>query len=159
MPWVDLLLWAHILGACVLFGTGLGIAFFMYAANRTGEPAVVAHVAETVVLADWLFTGTAVVVQPITGLALALLIGWPITAGWLLLSLALYVAAGLFWLPVVWIQLQLRDLARAAARANLPLPPRYHQLFRIWFACGWPAFVAVLAIVWLMTSTPDIALS
>jgi uncharacterized membrane protein len=155
MPWIDILRWAHVIGGSLLLGTGLGIAFFMYLAHRTRKPALIAHVAETVVLADYLFTATAVVVQPVTGAALALLIGWPITEGWILLSLVLYAIIGFFWLPVVWIQLQLRDLARAAAAANEPLPPRYYRLFRIWFACGWPAFIAVLAIVWLMISKPS----
>ena len=159
MQWVELLRWAHVIGASLLLGTGLGTAFFMYSTHRTGKPALIAHVAETVVVADWLFTATAVVVQPITGFALALLIGWPVTEGWIVLSLVLYAIAGVFWLPVVWIQIRLRDLARAAAAANEPLPERYQHLFRIWFAFGWPAFIAVLVILWLMTSKPNISLT
>jgi uncharacterized membrane protein len=124
-------------------------------AHRTRQPALVAHVAGTVVVADLLFTATAVIAQPLTGLGLALLVGWPLTEGWLLVSLALYVLTGLFWLPVVWIQLRMRDLARAAAREGLPLPGQYHRLFRIWFACGIPAFLAVLAILWLMLAKPS----
>ncbi|WP_425286825.1 DUF2269 family protein [Nitratireductor soli] len=146
--------WLHVLGACVLLGTGAGIAFFMVMAHRTRDAALVAHVAGTVVVADVLFTATAVVLQPLTGLWLAARLGWSWTEGWLLLSLALYVVVGLFWLPVVWIQMQLRDLARHAAAARTPLPARYFRLYHIWFACGFPAFVAVLAIVWLMLARP-----
>ena len=152
---VDVLRWLHVIGATVLLGTGAGIAFFMLMAHRTRQPALVAHVAGTVVVADLLFTATAVVAQPLTGLGLALLIGWPLTEGWLLLSLGLYVFTGLFWLPVVWIQLRMRDLARAAAKEGLPLPGQYHRLFRMWFACGIPAFVAVLAIIWLIVAKPS----
>ena len=155
MELLDLLRWLHGIGATVLLGTGAGIAFFMLMAHRTRQPALVAHVAGTVVVADLLFTATAVIAQPLTGLGLALLIGWPLTEGWLLVSLALYVLTGLFWLPVVWIQLRMRDLARAAAREGLPLPGEYHRLFRIWFACGIPAFLAVLAILWLMLAKPS----
>lgn len=155
---VDVLRWLHVIGATVLLGTGAGIAFFMLMAHRTRQPALVAHVAGTVVVADLLFTATAVVAQPLTGLGLALLVGWPLTEGWLLVSLALYVLTGLFWLPVVWIQLRMRDLARAAAREGLPLPGEYHRLFRIWFACGIPAFLAVLAILWLMLARPSLGL-
>ncbi len=155
---VDVLRWLHVIGAAVLLGTGAGIAFFMLMAHRTRQPALVAHVAGTVVVADLLFTATAVVAQPLTGLGLALLVGWPLTEGWLLVSLALYVLTGLFWLPVVWIQLRMRDLARAAAREGLPLPGEYHRLFRIWFACGIPAFLAVLAILWLMLAKPSLGL-
>ena len=158
MPWVDLLRWLHVVGATLLFGTGLGIAFFMVLAHRTRNPAAVAHVAGTVVIADGLFTATAAVAQPITGYALARLIGWPLTEGWLLLSLVLYAVTGAFWLPVLWVQRRMRDLARAAAAAGEPLPPAYHRLFRIWFACGWPAFLSVLAILWLMTAKPSIRL-
>ena len=148
----------HVIGATVLLGTGAGIAFFMLMAHKTHQPALIAHVAGTVVVADLLFTATAVLAQPLTGFGLAYLIGWPLTEGWLLVSLGLYVSTGLFWLPVVWIQLRMRDLARAAAREGLPLPGQYHRLFRIWFACGIPAFLAVLAIVWLMLAKPSLGL-
>ncbi len=117
---------------------------------------MIAHVAGTVVIADAVFTASAFVLQPITGVALALLVGWPLTEGWILLSLALYVLTGCFWLPVVWIQLQMRNLAREARTNAKPLSERYHRLFRIWFLCGWPAFIAVLAILWLMTAKPNI---
>ena len=152
----ELLRFLHVIGATVLIGTGAGIAFFMVMANRTRDPALIAHVAATVVIADMVFTATAVVVQPVTGTLLALEIGWPLTEGWIALSIALYVIIGLFWLPVVWIQMQLRDLARAATLDGLPLPERYHQLYRIWFACGFPAFTSILAIVWLMLTRPAI---
>lgn len=154
MPWIDLLRWLHVIGATVLFGTGAGIAFFMLMAHRTRDAALVAHVAGTVVVADLLFTATAALLQPLTGYALARLAGWPLTEGWVLLSLGLYVVVGIFWLPVVWIQLRLRDLARRAAASGAPLPPAYHRLFALWFACGWPAFAAMLGILWLMTAKP-----
>lgn len=158
MDLLDLLRWLHVIGAAVLLGTGAGIAFFMLMAHRTNQPALVAHVAGVVVLADFLFTATAVVAQPLTGIGLAALVGWPLTEGWLLLSISLYVLAGLFWLPVVRIQLRMRDLARAAASAGESLPEGYHRLFRIWFACGIPAFLAVLVIIWLMLARPSLAL-
>ena len=155
--WVDLLRWLHIIGATVLFGTGAGIAFFMLMAQRTGRAELVAHVADTVVIADTIFTATAVIVQPITGVLLAHAVGWPLSEGWIVLSLLLYVVTGLFWLPVVWIQIRIRNLARQAASENAPLPAEEKRLFRIWFACGFPAFVAVLAILWLMVTRPAIA--
>ncbi len=155
---IDLLRWLHVIGATVLLGTGAGIAFFMLMAHRTRDPKLIAHVAGTVVVADTIFTATAVIAQPLTGMLLALKIGWPLSDGWLALSIALYVLTGLFWLPVVSIQLQLRDLARAAVADNRALGSDYERLFRIWFACGIPAFAAVLAIVWLMLAKPPIKL-
>jgi uncharacterized membrane protein len=152
----EILRFGHVIGASVLLGTGAGIAFFMLLAHRTGNPAHIAHVTGTVVIADTIFTATAAILQPITGAWLAYEIGWPLMSGWVLLSLILYVVVGLFWLPVVWIQIQLRDLAREAAAAGTPLPHRYHRLFRIWFACGFPAFISVLAILWLMLNKPEI---
>lgn len=153
-----ILRWLHVIGAAVLFGTGAGIAFFMVMAVRTRDAALIAHVAGSVVLADLLFTATAVVAQPITGVALALGLGWPLTEGWIVASLGLYVVVGLFWLPVVWIQVRLRDIARTCTAAGAPLPPRFDRLYRIWFAFGFPAFVSVLAILWLMLARPDVAL-
>lgn len=156
---VDLLRWLHVIGATVLFGTGAGIAFFMLMAHRSGDTRVIAHTAGVVVLADTLFTATALIAQPITGTWLAWELGWSLTEGWLLLSIGLYILTGAFWLPVIWIQIRLRDLARAAAAGATPLPARYHRLFRIWVLCGFPAFLAVLAILWLMLTRPDIGLA
>ena len=115
--------------------------------------------ANIVVLAELLFTASAVGVQPITGALLAWRLGWDLTEGWLLLSLGLYVLTGLFWLPVVWIQIRLRNLARQAVKAQTALPAVYFRLFAIWFACGIPAFLAVLAILWLMLARPDLVLA
>ncbi|MFD2342552.1 DUF2269 family protein [Sinorhizobium terangae] len=154
----DLLRLLHVLGATVLLGTGAGIAFFMVMAQRSRDPRIIAHVAGTVVIADTVFTATAVVLQPLTGYGLARAIGWPLSEGWIVLSLALYVLAGLFWLPVVWIQIRLRDLAKQAVAAKAPLPPAFDRLYRIWFACGFPAFASVIAIFWLMLTKPDITL-
>jgi uncharacterized membrane protein len=158
MEWIDVLRWLHVIGACVLLGTGAGIAFFMVMAHRTGNAALIAHTARVVVIADWLFTASAVVVQPITGALLVEALGWSWSEGWLVLSLLLYVVTGCLWLPVVWIQAKMRDLAQAAAAANEPLPQRYHQLYRAWFVCGFPAFFAVLAIIWLMRAQPSFTL-
>lgn len=151
-----LLLWLHIIGATVLLGTGAGIAFFMVMAHRSGDPVVIAHVASTVVIADFLFTTTAVVAQPITGAALMTLQGWPPSTPWIGLALALYGVIGLFWVPVVFMQIRMRDLARAAAAQGTALPTAYHRLYRRWFAFGFPAFFAVLAILWLMAAKPDL---
>ncbi|WP_346912967.1 DUF2269 domain-containing protein [uncultured Roseibium sp.] len=152
----ELLRFAHVIGACVLLGTGAGIAFFMVISNRTQDPALIAHAAGIVVLADTVFTATAAVFQPITGLLLANITGYPVLEGWVAVSLGLYVFVGMFWLPVVWIQIRLRRLAATARDAGTGLPPAYHRLYRIWFACGFPAFLAVLAIIWLMLTKPDI---
>lgn len=151
----DILRFLHVLGAMVLLGTGAGIAFFMVISNRSRDARLIAHVAGIVVLADTVFTATAAVFQPITGYLLAREVGWPLLTGWVAWSLALYVIVGLFWLPVVWMQVRMRDLAIAARDAGTPLPAQYHQLYRWWFAFGFPAFAAVLAIIWLMLTKPS----
>jgi uncharacterized membrane protein len=145
----------HVLGAIVLLGTGAGIAFFMVMAHRSGDAGHIFRTARTVVLADLIFTATAVVAQPVTGFLLARELGPPLTEGWLLLSYALYILAGAFWLPVVWMQMRMRDLAAAAlARGEAP-GADYRRLFRLWFAFGFPGFGSVLAIVWLMIAKPE----
>ncbi|APG88420.1 hypothetical protein SAMCCGM7_pC1227 (plasmid) [Sinorhizobium americanum CCGM7] len=146
----------HIIGASVLLGTGAGIAFFMLVAHRTGRAETIAAVARIVVLADFLFTATAVVLQPITGVALAWHVGYSLTEGWILLSILLYLITGAFWLPVVWMQMEMHRLAEAASKGGQPLPKRYHRLFHLWFAFGFPAFAAVLGIFWLMIARPAI---
>ena len=148
----------HLIGAAVLLGTGAGIAFFLLLAHSTRNTAIIAGVARIVVIADFVFTASAVLVQPITGIALAAQDGYFLGEGWILLSILLYLVAGAFWLPVVWMQMRMRDLAAAAEAEAAPLPRSYHRLFRTWFAFGFPAFAAVLAIFWLMITRPAIQL-
>ena len=135
----------HVLGAVVILGTGTGIAFFMLMAHRSGEAAFIARTAATVVIADMLFTLSAVLLQPVTGGLLMMLSAT---------SLGLYAVAGLFWIPVIFMQIEMRDLARTAAAQQQPLPPRYFALFRRWFLFGIPGFGAVMMILWLMIAKP-----
>lgn len=151
---VEILRWLHVIGACVLLGTGAGIAFFMMMAHRSGNAALIAGIARIAVIADMAFTTTAVLAQPVTGWLLARETGWDMGEGWILASLALYVVTGVCWLPVVRIQIVLRDLAADAARSGTTPPVRYHRLYRLWFVLGIPAFKAVLAILWLMITRP-----
>lgn len=144
----------HVIGSTVLLGTGAGIAFFMLMAHRTGDAATVAATARIVVIADYVFTTAAVIVQPITGVLLVMEGGYSIWDDWIVASIALYLFTGTFWLPVVWMQTRMRNLAVAAAAAGEQLPAGYHRLYRWWFAFGFPAFFAVLAIFWLMITRP-----
>jgi uncharacterized membrane protein len=144
----------HIIGAAVLLGTGAGIAFFMLLAHRTGNAVVIAGVARIVVIADFIFTASAVVLQPITGAWLAHIAGYPLFSGWVGWSIFLYLITGVFWLPVVWMQMRMRDLAMEAVQQGKPLPELYHRLFWTWFTFGFPAFGAVVAIFWLMITKP-----
>lgn len=144
----------HILGAAVLFGTGIGIAFFMYAAHFTQDLHQKYFAARMTVMADFIFTTPAVILQPVTGIWLVLNGGYGAHDLWLSVTYALYVLTGLCWLPVVWIQMQLRGMLKTAVETGTPLPPRYHKLFRIWFALGWPAFIALLVIFGLMVVKP-----
>ena len=146
--------WIHILSSTLLLGTGLGIAFFMWMAHRSGDARQIAATARVVVIADALFTAPAVVVQLGTGLWLAWLLHLRLTEFWVGTALLLFFVIGACWLPVVWLQLRARDLAAQAAREGAPLPAAYHRVMRWWFGLGWPAFAAVLAIVWLMVAKP-----
>ena len=146
----------HILSSTLLFGTGLGTAFFMWFTHRTGQVAAIATAARLTVLADLLFTTPAVILQPVSGLLLMRLMGFDLHAPWLQASIALYVITGACWLPVVWLQWRARNLAATAMQENTPLPPTYYHCMHVWFALGWPAFLAVLAIFWLMVAKPTL---
>jgi uncharacterized membrane protein len=150
-----LIKYLHVLGAVVILGTGSGIAFFMLMAHRSGDVAFIARTASTVVVADMVFTLTAVLLQPVTGGLLMMLSATSLTERWLLVSLALYAVAGLFWVPVIFMQREMRDLARLAAEKNQPPPPRYFVLFRRWFLFGIPGFGSVMIILWLMIAKPS----
>lgn len=144
----------HILSGAVLFGTGMGIAFFMVWANRSREPVAIAAVARIVVVADMIFTAAAVVIQPLSGLWLIHIQGYSLLEPWLVVAYVLYAVTGAFWLPVVWIQVRLARLAEAAVAQNQALPPLYWRLYSIWFAMGFPAFAAVIGIYALMVFKP-----
>jgi uncharacterized membrane protein len=145
----------HVLGAIVILGTGTGIAFFMLMAHRSGNPAFIARTAGTVVIADMLFTLAAVVLQPVSGGLLMMLSSTTLAERWLVTSLGLYAIAGLFWIPVVFMQIEMRNLALMATTQNQSLPPRYFVLFGRWFLFGIPGFGSVMIILWLMIAKPQ----
>lgn len=148
--------WAHVVSSTVLFGMGAGIAFFFVRAQRTGDVRAIAAVARDVVIADAIFTASAVVLQPATGLAMVRLAGIPFSLLWLRWSIALYVLIGCCWLPVVWLQVLMRNLAARAAQQGTALPPAYFRYYRWWFYLGWPGFAGVLAVFYLMVVKPAI---
>ena len=144
----------HILSATFLFGTGVGTAFYLLVTTLGRDVRVIAAVTRWVVVADWLFTATTAVLQPLTGVWLAHRLGMPLSVGWLKWSLALYAVAIACWLPVVGLQMRLRDLAAQALAAGTPLPPAYRRAFVAWVLLGIPALFAFLAIFWLMVAKP-----
>ena len=146
--------WIHVVSSTILFGTGIGSAFYMLMASRHREPRIAYFVARYVVIADWAFTTTAVIVQPLTGAYLVHLAGYTWTSTWIFWSIALYFIAGACWLPVVWMQVRMREMARAAAASGEELPARYIRFHRIWVALGIPAFTALLIVFYLMVAKP-----
>jgi uncharacterized membrane protein len=146
--------WLHVLSSTILFGTGIGSAFYLFFASRNGNVQAVAFVSRWVVVADTIFTATTAIFQPVSGWYLAKIAGFALGTPWIAWSLALYVLAGACWLPVVWIQIRMRDLAVAAAARGEPLPASYFGYFRVWTILGMPAFAAFIAIFWLMIAKP-----
>jgi len=156
--WVsDSYLWlklVHILSATVLFGTGLGTAFHMFASHLSGDKHAIAVAGRNTVRADWLFTTPAVLVQPLSGLALVYVVGYPFHSLWLVITYGLYLLAGACWIPVVIIQMRAARLAVEAVAAGTELPPAYYRLMRIWFILGWPAFLGLIGVFFLMIFRP-----
>lgn len=147
--------WLHILSSTLLFGTGIGTAFFMFVANRTGDVRAIAVVTRYVVIADTIFTLPTVIFQPLSGYMLMQLAGIPLLTEWVWKSFALYGVAGLCWLPVVWIQLQMRNMAIETAITGAPmLPARYWRYERVWVVLGIPAFTALVIVFYLMVAKP-----
>lgn len=146
--------WLHVVSGAVLLGTGAGIAYFFVRAHQTEDVRVIAAVSADVVLADLIFTASAVIIQPLTGFAMVTMAHYRISWLWLSASLLLYGMIGACWLPVVWLQLRMRNLARAAVAQGTALPGEYRRLYRWWWGLGWPAFAGVLAIFYLMIAKP-----
>ncbi|MYN20309.1 DUF2269 family protein [Rugamonas sp. FT107W] len=146
--------WLHILSATLMFGTGFGTAFYMFFVNRSGNVQAMAVVTRLVARADWWFTTPAIIIQPLSGLWMIHLAGFPLSATWIVWSMALYLLAGACWLPVVWLQLRMRDMAIHAAHSGETLPARYWRYEKIWTALGFPAFAGLLVVYWLMVHKP-----
>ena len=151
-----ILKWLHILSATLLFGTGLGSAFYKFMTDRAGSIQAISQTNKLVVLADWLFTTPTIILQPITGVWLALIAGYTITSSWLVLSIVLYIIAGLCWLPVVHMQIRMRDLSLTTIKQRQSLDKRYARLARIWFWLGIPAFTALIGVYYLMVFKPTL---
>jgi uncharacterized membrane protein len=147
--------WLHILSSTLLFGTGLGSAYYMFFTSLSRDPARIAHVVRLVVIADWIFTTPTIILQPLTGLYLVNLMGLPLGSRWLLWSIGLYFLAGAAWLPVVWMQIKMRDMAEMAAGTQSALPPKYWTYFRAWTALGFVAFFALVIVFYLMVAKPS----
>ncbi|WP_349616505.1 DUF2269 family protein [Azotobacter salinestris] len=144
----------HILSSTLLFGTGLGSAYYAWRAWKSGQVATIATTFRHLVAADWLFTTPTALLQPLSGAAMVYLAGWPLSQTWLLVTLGLYVLAGLCWLPVVWLQIRVRDMAVQAEREGTPLPAGAERYMAWWFALGWPAFGVFVVIFFLMVLKP-----
>ncbi|MGX9775473.1 DUF2269 family protein [Janthinobacterium aestuarii] len=146
--------WLHIVSSTLLFGTGIGSAFYLLFTSLSRDVRAIAVVSRHVVRADWLFTATTVVFQPLSGFYLAHLAGYPLSSRWIVWSVVLYLVAGACWLPVVWLQMRMRDMAQASARDGLALPALYWRYLRIWTVLGVPAFFALIVVFYLMTAKP-----
>jgi uncharacterized membrane protein len=146
--------WLHILSSTLLFGTGLGSAFYMFFTSLSGDPRTIAKVVRLVVIADWSFTTPTIILQPLTGFYLIHLAGFPLESRWIAGSIALYLLAGAAWLPVVWMQIKMRDMADVAVRSGDALPSKYFYFLRWWTALGVIAFVALVIVFYLMVAKP-----
>lgn len=152
-----LIKWIHILSATVLVGVGFGTAYYKWMSDRSGDARTIANVSHFVVLADWVFTTPAIILQLVTGLYLAMAAGYPLSMGWIAAALILYLLAGLCWIPVLFLQYRMRSLARVAVVTNSSMPAVYYRYARIWFWLGVVAFSAMVMVYWLMVAKPDMA--
>lgn len=149
-----ILKYIHILSSTILFGTGVGSAFYMFMANRRKDIAGIYFATKHVVIADFIFTTPAVITQLVTGLWLLRITGYALTDSWIMWGLALYFFAGACWLPVVWLQIKMRDMAKSSLKTGEPLPQRYWQMDKWWITLGSLAFPAIMIVFWLMVSKP-----
>ncbi len=153
-----LLKWVHLLSATILFGTGAGSAFYKWCADRSGNVQTIAHTNKVVVIADWIFTTPTVIIQPITGIWLVYVTGNSLNEPWIMAAFVFYFIAGFCWLPVVWLQIQMRNISKKAQEENTCLNTTYHHYTRIWFWLGMPAFISMIAVYFLMVFKPVITL-
>ena len=156
MDLYPLLEWLHILSATIIFGTGIGTAFHMWFSHKSGNVQAIAVAARNTVRADFIFTLPAVILQPLTGVLMIVFVGFPWDMPWLVVSYILYAIAGAAWVPVVFLQMKAARLASVAAETGKPLPEEYHKAMKVWFRLGWPAFIAVFIIFYMMVHKPNL---
>lgn len=149
--WLKLI---HIMSSTILFGTGIGTACNMYLAHKTRDTYIIATTARYVVFADWIFTGTSGFLQPLTGFWMVYLMGYPLASLWIWGAVVGYVIAALCWFPVVYLQIKMRNCAVAAVKDKNELPLIYFRYFKYWFYLGWPAFISLMIVFYLMTFKP-----
>ncbi|OIN85168.1 MAG: hypothetical protein AUJ12_09900 [Alphaproteobacteria bacterium CG1_02_46_17] len=154
MDWYLIVKTLHIISSTIVFGTGIGTAFFMLRSFFTDDIHEKYYAARSTVMADYIFTFPAVIFQPLSGIVLINLAGHDWNSSWLIWTYALYALAGACWIPVIWIQIELKKMLKQAVETGAPLPERYNRLFKIWFILGWPAFLGLVVIFYLMVSRP-----
>lgn len=145
----------HVISSTILFGTGIGTACNMLFAHRSKNIYLIAMTTKYVVIADWLFTVTSGVIQPLTGFWMVYLIHYPLDSPWIMWSIVGYIIAACCWFPVVYLQIKMRDFAAYAYETNTPLPAAYFRYFKYWFCLGWPAFISLILVFYLMTNKPN----
>jgi uncharacterized membrane protein len=138
----------HIMSATIMFGTGIGTAFFMLMAYCSKNIEAIKTTARTVVIADWLFTLPTVIIQPITGIMLMQVLNYSYRSFWFHASVGLYVLAGLCWIPVVFMQIKMREISKSTT--SQVLPASFHRLMRYWIGFGIIAFSALILVYVLM---------
>jgi uncharacterized membrane protein len=153
MEYYLILKFIHILAAVVVTGTGAGIAFFMFMANRSNNPQAIYITTKHVILGDWIFTTPAVITQTITGILLMNMQGYSFSAPWFYWVVGLFAFIGICWLPVLRIQYKLRELAKISVNSN-QVTPEFKSLMKTWTLLGIPAFTAIIGIFWLMVFKP-----
>lgn len=144
----------HIITASILFGTGLATAIYMLYANILKNIPIIALATRRVVKADWLFTGISGVLQPLTGISMLYLKGYKLTNTWAIAVFTCYSIAAVCWFIVVYLQIRCRDLAIAAVESNTNLPKKYKPYFVAWVILGFPAFLSLIIIFYLMANNP-----
>ena len=155
MPYLYLWLkFIHVISSTVLFGTGIGTACVMLYGHNTGKINIIAAITCYVVFADWIFTAPSAVIQLVTGLWMVYLAGYSFTSFWIWGSIVGYAIAAFCWFPVVYLQIKMRDFAIQADESNTKLPERYYSYFKYWFYLGWPAFISLVIVLYLMTNKP-----
>lgn len=150
--WIKII---HVVSAAILFGTGLGSACYKYLANRTKNIALIAGATHNVVYADWVFTGTAGIVQPVSGMAMVMIKGYSIATFWVMWTIIGYLVAACCWFPVAMIQIKLANLAQTAMEQNTELPPHYRRYYVLWVILGVPAFLSLIGVFFLMANRPE----
>ena len=147
----------HIVGAILFLGNITTGVFWKAHADKSRDPAIIAHALDGIIRSDRLFTIPGVLIILAAGIAAAIVGGLPmLRTEWLAAGFILLSIAGIaFSARIAPLQRRMRDLARASTDPAAFDWATYEKLSRDWAIWGSVALISPFLAAALMVFKPS----